>query len=63
MKTMKFHMSSRYCFLVHPWHNNICDIIICTTCIYFAEYSQNQIKSNQRVNIGTSIGNNDLSNN
>ena len=33
---------SRHCFLVLSlaWHNNICDIIICTTCIYFAEESQ-----------------------
>ena len=24
-------------FLCYPWHNNICDIVICYTCIYFAE--------------------------
>ena len=29
-------------FLCYPWRNNICDIVICYTCIYFAE--QNQIK-------------------
>ena len=24
-------------FLCYPWHNNICDVAICYTCIYFAE--------------------------
>ena len=30
-------------FLCYPWHKNICDIIICTTCIYLL----NKVKSNQ----------------
>ena len=38
----KLHAFSHYsnnmnAFMCYPWHNNICDIIICTTCIYFAE--------------------------